>query len=170
MQKILTIPDPILNTPSVAVNEFTQHTYKTIEQLTQTMRENKGCVGIAAPQIGELIRIVVVDVSLYRKIVPNRGLTVLVNPKITKSEGRCFGREGCLSVPELTGNVWRAKNIEVEARDENNNKICFKSEGFESVVFQHEIDHLDGLLFLDRVASIKTDIFRRKDIVKDINT
>jgi len=169
MQKILTIPDPILKTPSIAINEFTQQTYKVIDKLAQTMRANTGCVGIAAPQIGELTRIIVVDVSLYRKSVPNRGFSVLVNPKIIKSEGRRFGREGCLSVPELTGNVWRSDKIEVEARDENNKKISFTAQGFEAVVFQHEIDHLDGLLFLDRVASVKTDIFRRKNIVINRN-
>lgn len=165
MVKILTIPDPILNTPSIAVNEFSQQIYKTIEQLTQTMQASNGCVGIAAPQIGQLLRIVAIDVSRSKKVVANRGLTVLINPKITKAEGRCFGREGCLSVPELTGNVWRSAKIEVEAHDQNNKKFSFTTEGFEAIVLQHEIDHLDGVLFLDRVASLKTDIFRRKNIV-----
>ena len=84
-----------------------------------------------------------------------------------KYSGRQVCREGCLSVPDFTGNVTRADEITVEARDPKGDKILLSTRGFESVVLQHEIDHLDGIIFLDRVSSLKTDVFRRKQVCKE---
>jgi peptide deformylase len=86
----------------------------------------------------------------------------MVNPEIIEREGSCEAREGCMSVPDYTGNVTRAEAIVVQYQDENNLRRVIRAEGFEAIAIQHEIDHLDGLLFLDRVSSLKTGLFRRK--------
>jgi peptide deformylase len=105
---------------------------------------------------------VVIDCSLALKPCANHGLLALINPVISRSEGKRLGREGCLSIPDFTGNVVRAEKITVNAMTTNGAQTRVEAEGFEAVVLQHEIDHLDGILFLDRVSSLKTDVFRRK--------
>ena len=130
--------------------------------LVDTMNHHQGCVGLAATQLGELWRMVVVDVSEHPKATTSSGLLVLVNPVIARSYGAEIGREGCLSIPELTANVRRATEISVEALAPDGEEVRFDSEGFEARCLLHEIDHLDGILFLDRVDSLKTDVFRRK--------
>jgi peptide deformylase len=125
--------------------------------LIDTMRSFPGCVGLAAPQIGELVRVAVVDCSEHPRAVDPNGLLVLVNPRIVRSEGDELGREGCLSIPDLTGNVRRATAIRVEA-----GPVAVESGGFEARCIQHELDHLDGILFLDRVESLAHDLFVRK--------
>jgi peptide deformylase len=130
---------------------------RVIEDLLDTMRAFGHCVGIAAPQIGEPVRVAVVDVSNHPKATTSHGELVLVNPVIVAAEGAEVGREGCLSIPELTGNVRRATEITVEA-----DGLRLDASGFEARALQHEIDHLDGLLFLDRVESLEADVFRRK--------
>lgn len=127
--------------------------------LLETMRSFGHCVGIAAPQIGELVRVVVVDVSEHPKAETSNGELVLVNPRVVAAEGAEIAREGCLSIPELTANVRRARSITVEHAGGS-----FESEGFEARCVLHELDHLDGILFLDRVASIVDDVFRRKNL------
>jgi peptide deformylase len=125
--------------------------------LIETMRDAVHPVGIAAPQIGELVRVAVVDVGEHPKATTRNGLVVLVNPRIVAAEGAELGREGCLSLPDVTANVRRARSIVVEHAGGT-----VESEGFEARCIQHELDHLDGILFLDRVASIVDDVFRRK--------
>src|SRR4051812_33051594 len=120
------------------------------------------CVGLAATQLGEMLRIVVVDVSGHRKAVSSNGRLTLVNPRIVAAEGAEVGREGCLSIPDLTANVRRATRIEVEAATTAEDSRRIESEGFEARCLLHELDHLDGILFLDRVDSLKTDVFRLK--------
>jgi len=128
-----------------------------IADLLDTMRAFGHCVGIAAPQIGESVRVCVVDVTGHRKATSSNGELILVNPVITASSGSEVGREGCLSIPELTADVRRATHVTVEAEG-----VRVDAEGFEARALQHEIDHLDGLLFLDRVESLEADVFRRK--------
>jgi peptide deformylase len=127
---------------------------RVAQDLVDTMRSFPGCVGIAAPQIGELVRVAVVDCSEHpRAVDANNGLLVLINPRITWSEGDELAREGCLSIPELTGNVRRATALGIGD---------IRSIGFEARCLQHELDHLDGILFLDRVESLAHDLFVRK--------
>jgi peptide deformylase len=126
------------------------------------MRSHPGCVGLAAPQLDELVRLVAVDVSEHRKATTAHGELVLVNPRVTASDGAEVAREGCLSIPELTANVRRATHITVEAVDPAGEPVRVDTEGFEARCLLHEIDHLDGILFLDRVDSLATDVFRRK--------
>jgi peptide deformylase len=125
--------------------------------VVETMRSFPGCVGLAAPQIGELVRIVAVDVSEHPRAETSNGLLVLANPRIVESDGGEVAREGCLSIPDLTANVRRATRIVVE--HSTGRVIC---EGFEARCVLHEIDHLDGILFLDRVESLVDDVFRRR--------
>ena len=129
--------------------------------LVDTLREQPGCVGLAAPQIGELVRLVAIDVAGHRKAVSDHGLVLLVNPRIVRAEGDELGREGCLSIPDLTANVRRATRVAVEAVTQEGEPIELEADAFEARVIQHELDHLDGILFLDRIAS-KQDLFRRK--------
>jgi peptide deformylase len=125
--------------------------------LLDTMDALGHCVGLAAPQLGELARVVVVDVSSHPKAPENNGRLVLVNPRVVSASGSEVGREGCLSIPDLTANVRRATAVSVEHAGGT-----VESTGFEARCIQHEIDHLDGILFLDRVASLVDDVFRRK--------
>jgi peptide deformylase len=119
-------------------------------------------VGIAAPQIGALVRVAIVDTSRNPKYPAGHGLLALVNPRIVEKSGSQVFREGCLSLPDYTANISRHECVVVEALDTDLAPVRIAAEGFEAVVLQHEIDHLDGILFLDRVADMKTDLFPRK--------
>ena len=103
-----------------------------------------------------------VDVSSHPKGTPNHGLVLLFDPELLLSEGSEVRREGCMSVPDFTANVRRALRIVVSGIDAEGHERVYEAEGFEARAFQHELDHLDGLLILDRVASLSTDVFRRK--------
>lgn len=164
VKTVLVYPDPILKEMSAAIAEFDDSVHALLQDLVDTMVDAGHSVGIAAPQIGDLRRAVVVDVSNSKlgKKQKNHGLIQMVNPEIIEREGSCEVREGCMSVPEYTGNVTRAESIVVQYQDENNQHRVIRAEGFEAIAIQHEIDHLDGLLFLDRVSSLKTGLFRRK--------
>ncbi len=129
-----------------------------------TMRAGPRTVGLAAPQIGELVRIVVVDCSTHpRAVDANHGLLVLVDPVIAAADSHTeVAREGCLSLPELTANVRRATRIELRAWTPDGDAIEVEAVGFEARAILHELDHLDGVLILDRVDSLSRDVFRRK--------
>ncbi len=160
--EILKIPDLRLKQESAAVELFDDALRAFIDDLEETRLAGPGAVGIAAPQVGHFQRIAIVDVSNTRKPVPNHGYMVLINPEITEWNGYEMGREGCLSVPDYTGNVIRATQIKLEAKDPWGEPLEYEMEGFEARAVQHELDHLDGMLFLDRVVSRRTDLFRRK--------
>ena len=130
--------------------------------LADTMEAHPGCVGLAAPQLGELARVILVDVTGDRRAASSNGRLLLVNPRIVAASGSEVAREGCLSIPDFTANVRRATEIVVESATTEGDARRIESEGFEARCLLHEIDHLDGILFLDRVASLKTDVFRRQ--------
>jgi len=134
---------------------------RLVEDLEETRAAGPAAVGIAAPQVGRFQRILILDVS-GKKNAPNHGYLALVNPEIIHWEGFEIGREGCLSVPDYTGNVIRATRIRLVAKDPRGATLGFDMEGFEARAAQHELDHLDGTLFIDRVVSRRTDLFRRK--------
>jgi peptide deformylase len=152
---VLLYPNPILK--QVAAPVQAADVERIVSMLTDTVATYERCVGIAAPQIGELARVAIVDVSEHPKAQTSNGLIVLANPRVVSSEGSAIGREGCLSLPDVTANVRRATRIEVEHL--GGTVIC---EGFEARAVLHEIDHLDGVLFLDRVESLVDDVFRRQ--------
>jgi len=154
-REVLLYPDRRLK--EVALPAQSADVERVEADLIDTMDSLGHCVGLAAPQLGELVRIVVVDVSGHPKAGDHNGRLVLVNPVLAGSEGSKVGREGCLSIPDLTANVRRAETIAVEHAGGS-----FESSGFEARCIQHEMDHLDGILFLDRVASLVDDVFRRK--------
>ena len=129
--------------------------------LVDTMRASPACVGIAAPQIGISARAFCLDVSGHRRAKTNHGLVVMINPAIVEWGGRGVLREGCMSLPDLTANVGRAERITVEGWTPAGEPVRIEVDGFEARAFQHEIDHLDGLLFLDRVSSLHADVFPR---------
>jgi peptide deformylase len=162
MLEILTYPDPRLKQVSEPVLDFNAELRGFITDLETTLRAGPGGVGIAAPQVGRFQRIVIVDVSVKPKI-KHHGRLILVNPEVIAWDGYKVGREGCMSVPDYTGNVIRAERITLEARDERGAPLKFDMEGYEARAVQHEIDHLDGLLFLDRLVSRRNDLFRRKN-------
>ena len=130
--------------------------------LVDTMLAHQGCVGLAAPQIDEAVRLVVVDVTEHPRAETSNGLLVLAEPRVVAAEGSEVAREGCLSIPELTANVRRATRITVEGSTPSGEPRRVEAEGFEARCLLHEIDHLDGILFLDRVDSLTADVFRRK--------
>ena len=160
--EILKIPDERLKQESEPVGIFDGQLRSFIDDLEETRINGPAAVGIAAPQVGCFQRIVIVDVSKTRKPVPNHGHMILVNPEIIHWEGYEMGREGCLSVPDYTGNVIRATQIRLKAQDPYGNPLEYEMEGFEARALQHELDHLDGMLFIDRVVSRRTDLFQRK--------
>ena len=136
-----------------------------IQDMHDTFNISPECVGLAAPQIGIELRMILVDVSNAKKAQKKssvHGNLLCINPVITRREGSIQAREGCLSVPDFTGNVIRSQSITLTFLDENFIPHEIEAYGFEAIVFQHEIDHLDGLLFLDKVRSFKKDVFRRK--------
>lgn len=158
---ILTFPDERLTQYAEPVERFGDTLRVFIHDLEETRRAGPAAVGIAAPQVGNAQRIVIVDVSSKPKI-QHHGHLILVNPEITRWEGMASGREGCLSVPDFTGNVIRAERITLHAYDPYGRAVELECEGFEARAIQHEIDHLDGLLFLDRLVSRRNDLFPRK--------
>lgn len=158
--ELLVYPDERLKRVSTAVEQFDDALRAFIADLEETMRAGPAAVGIAAPQVGNAQRIIIVDAS-GKPAVRQHGRLALINPRIVASEGEVVGREGCLSVPDYTGNVTRAERITLEAEDEHGRTRRYDMEGYEARVALHEIDHLDGKLFLDRIVS-RRDLFRRK--------
>ena len=159
--KILTYPDERLRQVSSPVQQFDAAFQRRVDDLEETRLVGPGAVGIAAPQVGWFERVVIVDVSGRRK-TRSHGHLILVNPEITEWDGYAVGREGCLSVPDYTGNVIRAEKIHLQALDREGNALSFDMDGFEARAVQHEMDHIDGLLFLDRLVSRRQDLFQRK--------
>jgi peptide deformylase len=163
--QLLIYPDVRLKTISSPVTVFNEELRLFINDLEETMRAGPGSVGIAAPQVGRFERVIIVDVSTKLKI-KHHGHLVLINPEITNWENFEIAREGCMSVPDYTGNVIRAKSIELLARNEHGLEQRYEMEGYEARAVQHEIDHLDGLLFLDRLVSRRHDLFQRQTYKK----
>jgi peptide deformylase len=157
VREVLTYPHPLLK--QLCTPAQPDEVDQVVEDLIDTMRSFDHCVGLAAPQIGYPLRVAVVDVTGHPRAKDPHGLMVLVNPKVTaRSEGSKVSREGCLSLPDLTANVRRPRRATVTFGGE---EVDLK--GFEARCVLHEIDHLDGILFLDRVASITDDLFRRQE-------
>ncbi|MDQ6950666.1 MAG: peptide deformylase [Mariprofundales bacterium] len=156
---ILTFPDARLRQVAAEITQK-QGLEKLRDCLIATMQSGVGGVGIAAPQIGQLVRMVVVDCRGARHPCAHHGLLCMVNPRIVTASGHKLGREGCLSVPDLVATVSRNKNISVCYQDVVLNTYQIESSGFEARVMQHEIDHLQGVLLIDRVTNVR-DIVRR---------
>lgn len=164
IQPILRYPHPILKKLCNRVENIDRSIHDLIHDLVDTMHEGPGSVGVAASQIGVTLRVCVVDVSKNRHGKENNhGLLLMINPEITARSGSATMREGCMSVPDYTGDVDRSTAITLQFTQPDGTLQEITSSGFEAVAIQHEMDHLDGILFLDRVTSIKTGLFRRKN-------
>lgn len=160
---ILRYPHPVLKKLCHPVDRIDQSILSLIEDLIDTMHAGPGSVGVAAPQIGVTLRVCVVDVSKNRYGKENNhGLLEMINPEIICRSGLATMREGCMSIPDYTGDVDRATEIELQFSQPDGTLRQLTVNGFEAVAIQHEMDHLDGVLFLDRITSIKTGLFRRK--------
>ena len=155
VREVLVYPHRLLK--QVAAPAQVQEIDEVSRDLVDTMKSLGHCVGLAAPQLGALVRVVVVDVSDHPKADDSNGLLVLANPRIVAESGSEVGREGCLSIPDLTANVRRATRVTVAHAGGS-----VESSGVEARCIQHELDHLDGILFLDRVESLVDDVFRRR--------
>lgn len=163
VQPILKYPHPVLKKVCHLVEKVDQSIVELVQDLVDTMQAGPGSVGVAASQIGVTLRVCVVDVSKNRLGKENNhGLLCMINPEIIARSGLAVMREGCMSVPDYTGDVDRSTEITVRFSELDGSQREINASGFEAVALQHEMDHLDGMLFLDRIISIKTGLFRRK--------
>ena len=156
--KIVKYPEPILSQPGEPVTEFNAELRKLVADMFETTYANQG-VGLAAPQVGVSKRVTVIDVSMGK--VPKDRL-VLVNPEITFSDGKLYEEEGCLSFPDIREKVVRAAKVRIRAQDEKGKWFEMDGEDLLARAFQHEIDHLDGVLFLFRMSALKRSLNLRK--------
>jgi peptide deformylase len=156
--KILKYPDPILAQKSETVTVFDKKLRTLVADMFESMYADKG-IGLAAPQIGILQRLTVIDLSFKKK--PEDKL-VLINPEIVEREGKQVEEEGCLSLPEIREKVSRAAWVKLRAQDEHGEWHEYEGEELLARAFQHEIDHLDGVLFIDRISALKRNLILRK--------
>ncbi|MEA2552388.1 MAG: peptide deformylase [Fimbriimonadaceae bacterium] len=140
---VFKIPDPVLRQKAAEVPKVSKKILKLIDDMMRSMKMANG-IGLAAPQLGHLHRIIVIAPDGMKP-------TALINPRVTLKEGEQTGLEGCLSIPGLYGEVKRAAKVEVEALDRQGREVVYEMEGMPARVVQHEIDHLDGILFIDKV-------------------
>jgi peptide deformylase len=140
------------------VDEINGNIQKLIDDMIETMYKANG-VGLSAPQVGVSKRIIVVDTSPREE---NQSLIVLVNPEIVNSDGEIISEEGCLSIPGFITRLQRKQKVFVKGLDKNGKEIEIEAEGLLARALQHEIDHLDGILLIDRISPLKRELFRRK--------
>jgi peptide deformylase len=140
-------PDTVLRERALEVTKFNANLHKLLDDLADTMYDADG-VGLAAPQVGILKRVIVIDVGDEHELIE------LVNPEIISMEGEQLGPEGCLSIPGLQGDVRRSNRVIIRGQDRNGNPVQYESTEFLSRAFQHEIDHLNGRLFIDMAESV----------------
>ena len=150
--------DPILKKKCRQVDNIDDNLVTLTENMIETMYKASG-LGLAANQVGVSSGLFVIDVGIERE---KRDPVVIINPVITASEDEILGEEGCLSIPEMFAEVKRAQRVEVKGHDLNGNEVRYEAEGFLARAFQHEMDHLNGVLFWDNLSKVKRDILKRK--------
>ena len=150
-------PDNILKEKSGPVREFDSNLQKLIDDMIETMYAAPG-IGLAANQVGVLKQLLILDVMQDEK----SSLLVLINPEIVHQEGEIDSDEGCLSIPDYTTIVRRAEKVKVNAHDRDGNPVEIEGEGLLARALQHEIDHLNGILFVDRIGRIKKEFFKKR--------
>jgi peptide deformylase len=162
VRDVLRYPDRRLKSPAVPIRRPGPAARRLARDLEDTARSYTRTVGLAAPQIGAMWRMAFVDCTAHPKVPDALGPLWLIDPVVVDSSGREVGREGCLSLPEITANVRRPTNVAVRYLDLDGGEKVLETSGFEARVILHEIDHLDGILILDRVASLLLDVFPRR--------
>ena len=159
MLDIVTFPDPFLKKPTQPVENIDEAVERLIDAMAATMYAAPG-VGLAAIQVGSDKSLIIFDESLGNE---NRSLKVLINPTIVSAEGSVLSdNEGCLSVPDFRADVKRNSAVQVEGVDRTGKPVRIERDDFLAVVLQHEIDHLNGVLFIDRISSLKRELYRRR--------
>ena len=157
--KVLTYPHPTLRIKSEPVTKFDKNLEKLLNDMVETMYANDG-IGLAAIQVGQPVCAIVLDVSQKEKSEP--GLTKLVNPEIIEYSESTTYNEGCLSVPDINEVVARHKNIKIKAQDEKGKERIIDATGLFSICIQHELDHLNGVLFVDKLSRLKRELIKSK--------
>jgi peptide deformylase len=157
IRNIVKYPDPLLRKKAEPVTDFGSELEQLVADMAETMYDAPGA-GLAATQIGVHMQVVVMDVSPPKE----KDLTVLVNPEIIEMEGEVVDEEGCLSVIEYSAKVKRARKIKVCARDLQGNPLQFEAEDWYARVIQHEVDHLLGILYIDRISALKRSLYKKK--------
>jgi peptide deformylase len=156
---ILTYPDKTLSQPTTPLDNIDGKVQEMIDGMANTMYEAPG-IGLAAIQVGWDKSVLIYDISPREE---SRALQVLVNPKIITQEGQIISEnEGCLSVPDFRADVKRSESISIEGHDREGNPIRLDAEGMLAIVLQHEIDHLNGTLFIERISSLKRQMYKRR--------
>ena len=155
---ILTYPDPCLKKNCAPVHLIQREIRSLIDDMIETMYGAPG-VGLAAPQVGRPVRVMVMDVSAQQE---GAELIALINPEILWSDGEILWEEGCLSVPELLVEVARKERVRVAGLEPSGKRIEFEAEGFLAIALQHEMDHLNGRLIIDRVSPLKRELYRKR--------
>lgn len=158
IRPILTFPEPVLKQKSAPVTIITDEIIQLAKDMAETMYDAPG-VGLAAPQVGVLQRVIVIDVA-GRDESPQ--LITAINPAIIHGEGEVYEEEGCLSVPEYSANVRRHERVVVKALTLEGHEHIWHADGLLAIAFQHEIDHLEGVLFVDRLSPLKRQLFLKK--------
>lgn len=153
--EIRKFPDPILKEQCSSVTEFGPQLHRLLDDMRETMYAAEG-IGLAAPQIGEKVCVAVVDIG-----VETSELIELINPVVLTREGKTSSEEGCLSIPRFRETIERAKGITLSAQDRHGKPFELEADGLLSVCIQHEIDHLNGILFVDHLSRLKRELFRR---------
>lgn len=158
IRTIYQYPAPVLRQKTKKVETFNSSLKSLIEDMAETMYDAPG-IGLAAPQVGESIQLLVVNISKEEEV---NEYMAIINPKITAKEGSQLDEEGCLSVPDLTANVKRFKKITITYQDTDGNDMELTAEDRFAVVLQHEIDHLNGILFIDHLSPLKRNLYKKK--------
>ncbi len=162
IRRVLTRPDPLLQRRSREIDPRAPGVLDVAEALVTTMQTSPACVGLAAPQIGEAIRMFAIDLTGHKRARSCAGLVVVVNPRIVYASAAIMMREGCMSIPDLTGDVARAAEVVVEGLEPGSARtIRITADAMEARCLQHEIDHLDGFVFVERVRDAAA-LFPRK--------
>jgi peptide deformylase len=158
IRRIYQYPDPVLRIKAKKIEDFNTELKELIADMAETMYDAPG-IGLAAPQIGESIQLLVADIGIERE---QRQYKAFINPEITLTEGTQIDEEGCLSLPDLTANVQRHKKITLTYQDEEGNEHELTTEDRFAVVLQHEIDHLNGILFIDHLSPLKRNLYKKR--------
>mgnify|MGYP001614474977 CR=1 FL=1 len=158
---ILKYPDPLLKTKAKPVTKVDDETKKLIGDMIETMYAARG-IGLAATQVGMNKRVAVLDVPDCEDYQKGKNLLAIINPEIVSYEGEIKYEEGCLSIPGFTAEVKRFSSVVVTALDKDGNALEIDAEGLLAIALQHEIDHLNGMLFIDRLSKLKREMIKRK--------
>ncbi len=161
IRTIRTYPDPVLRTKTARVEKIDGSLDRLIQDMIETMHAAPG-VGLAANQVGVSLQLAVIDLSVRENSEQRHPLFVIINPEIVSSEGSIVEEEGCLSIPDYSEKVKRAARVKVRAQDRTGKPFEIEAEGLLAKALQHEIDHLNGLLFVDRLSPLKKNIFKRR--------